>query len=327
MLVLTCSADVGDSLTAALPSLAIHRRFIDRGEILTTALPSLAKDVGASIRGKPSGILGEDLQDDENDGRSKKRHRSVNMKKMVRTPARLDFCKSTWPFQDKKTHKNVHMCVKCKAGAPLPLAIALNGKRAIWICNANRFKKKEECEKRMSWLGTSLSATGESTKQTCANLRRLVRQNNKATEMLQEHNKHLKLGRETKSAEVYQQTSEVKTRVNIETSRMSQTTMLAATNIRVERSILASSFNNRRTHVFVVDSHSIRSCRTVQGQPLLCLDIKRSKCIWSKVVGNFNQFPQGKGLPKGFKPDHRKRFQNQPCTAKETIRLATARKL
>ena len=99
-------------------------------------------------------VLACSVLDDKRSGTWKP---SGTWEKMVRTPAKLDFCKRTWPFQDKKTHKNVQMCVKCKADAPLPLAIALNGKRLIWICNANRFTKKEGCENWLSWLGTDRS--------------------------------------------------------------------------------------------------------------------------------------------------------------------------
>ena len=248
------------------------------------------------------------------------------MKKMVRTPAKLDSCKITWPFQDAKTHKNLHMCVKCKADAPLALAIAVNGKRVIWICNANRFRKKEGCENWLSWLGTDRSLTGMSTKTVCLRLRQLVSRNKKAAEMFDMHNKHLKLGQETKPASLYQ--NSVRTTVNIEKLTKKTSTILGATTILVEKTILAASLNPDRSFVFVVDAHSVRSCGIVQGQPLLCLDNKRSKCIWSQVVGDLSQFQQGKGLPNGFKLDSKKSRQNQPCShGTNSIRIATAIRL
>ena len=249
------------------------------------------------------------------------------MKKMVRTPAKLDSCKITWPFQDAKTHKNLHMCVKCKADAPLALAIAVNGKRVIWICNANRFKKKEECEKRMSWLGNETSATGSSTKKVCVAivLRKLVSNNEAAAKVFEKHNKHLELGQETKSESLYQRFVNIV--INVEAPKRNRTKIVGATAVNVEISVLAARYRRAYTRVFVVISHSVRSCGRVPGQPPFYLDSKKSKCIWSKVACAFSEFQPGKGLKrfqivepqKSTKPALYCRRNNQPSNRSKAL--------
>merc|ERR1740115_364638 len=98
---------------------------------------------------------------------------------------------------------------------------------------------------------------------------------------------------------------------------------LGTTRIEVEKTVHVAKSLKRVSQVFTVLSHSVRACANAPGQPVQCLDTKRSKCIWSYVVGKVYEFKSGRKLPG--KVQHKK-FHNQPCGPKQFLRLTTSRK-
>ena len=208
----------------------------------------------------------------------------------LHTPLLLASCKKSWPFQIGEIGKTIiHACVKCKPGAPLPLAIAKHGQQIIWACDANKFRKKEICEESLSWLGTKITVTSDSAKQTCETLIGLVRKNNQAAESFSKHSQGLKFGK-TLPTSKKEYANGVSTKLLFNNER----TFIGYTRLTVQRTVSVGFNEIHSSNGFIEVSHSVRACGRIPGQPLQCLDQKRSECIWSIVHGLANQFKTGR---------------------------------
>jgi len=283
---------------------------------------------------------------------TRRRRTRDDSRKMLRKSAMLAFCKKSWPFRTKGTDKTIHACVKCKPDAPLPFAIGKHGKRLIWACDATKFKNKMKnnmalCKKSLSWLkprgfrqppsetfaGMATrgphSETGASARITCGKLRNLIGQNDKADNLYSKHSHDLKLSHTAKLTSVSIFTFFRKNWVLKQKSKKTDKDSLmplGTTRIEVEKTVHVAKRLKRVSQVFTILSHSVRACANAPGQPVQCLDTKRSKCIWSYVdsEGGWREFKSGRKLPGTVQ---HKKFHNQPCGPKQFIAIATSRKL
>merc|ERR1712166_550255 len=214
------------------------------------------------------------------DGKAKAAGADADSKTVLSTPALLASCKKSWPFQIKATPQTIHVCVKCKPDAPLPAVIAKHGKHLIWACDATKFKDKELCKKSLSWLGKQASETGQSAKGTCGTLGGLIWKNNKAAKLYVKHSQDLKLSDTTKltSVSLYDKYEDSYTTK----PKSTKMTISGKTRMQVEKTI-SVALKGKNAQVFTVLSHTVRACGYISEQPLQCLDMKQSQCIWSIV--------------------------------------------
>ena len=251
---------------------------------------------------------------------------SISKNPTLRTPLMLASCKKSWPFQiqsdkNQTNGKTVHACVQCKPDAPLPLAIAKHGERIIWACDATKFSKITVlCKKSLSWLGPRYSATGCSTGETCHNLKLLSKENDWAAKVYAHHHKDLKFAQKLKSETLY-----VQMRRNFAVRpKQGKLFLLGNTRVLVEKSVHFAEYNQWSWSIFTVISHSVRACGDNPGQPLQCLETKRSKCIESLIPAKVAfGFKSGQTLPGEI---YRK-IHNQACNPENTLILTTSRKL
>merc|ERR1740117_2032644 len=266
------------------------------------------------------------------------------------TPVLLASCKKSWPFQIKGTDKTIHACVKCKPDAPLPFVIAKHGKRLIWACDANKFKEEKPCEKSLSWLDPPETAkkpwseTGQSAEKTCPTLRNLIANHDDAAKVYSKHSQDLKLSTTAKLASVSLVDSSQHS-YNCLTTHCHPffgLTVLGKTRMQVEKTISVAQMKGRtgsktqEAQVFTVLSHTVRACGYIPEQPLQCLDIKQSQCIWSIVKSEedltkksvsawFGKFKSGQKIPG--KVSSKKEEQDQHCGPDVFLHLTTSRKL
>ena len=284
------------------------------------------------------------------DGKAEAAGADAVLIKTLRTPVMLASCKKSWPFQIKGTDTTIHACVKCKPDAPLAFVIAKHGKRLIWACDATNFKKRALCEKSLSWLNPPegpntkpYSETGESAKKTCGTLRNLIANHDDAAKVYSKHSQDLKLSTTAKLASVSLFDSSQHSYNCLKAHcHPSQVTVLGKTRMQVEKTISVAQMKGRKTtgtaytQVFTVLSHTVRACGYIPEQPLKCLDIKQSQCIWSIVEseadlpkesrkGWFDKFKSGQNLPG--KVSSKKEEQDQHCGPDVFLRLTTSRKL
>merc|ERR1740117_833601 len=256
-------------------------------------------------------------------GAEKSKLRPNGITDVLSTPVMLASCEKSWPFQIKGTAQTIHACVKCKPDAPLPFVIGKHGKRLIWACDANKFKDKELCEKSLSWLrNQSLSETGESAHQTCRKLRSLVWMNDQADKLYSKHSQDLKLSNTATLTSVLLYNPFTKSMVL--KPKADYSLELAMTRVQVEKTVRVAYKFMKRTQVFTVLSHSVRACGYIPGQPLQCVDTKRSKCVWSYVDSKVVKFRSGRKLPGRVHPN--KKFQDRPCGHDTFLSLSTSRK-
>merc|ERR1712166_675233 len=271
--------------------------------------------------------------------------------KTLRTPVMLASCKTSWPFQLEGTDETIHACVECKPDAPLPFAIAKHGKRLIWACDATKFKEKALCEKSLKWLNPpkgsgGSSETGQSTEITCRTLVNLIANHDNAAKVYSEHSQDLKLSTTAKLASVSLVDSSQNS-YNCLTTRCAaspnkythdQVTVLGKTRMQVEKTISVAQMKGKTggAQVFTVLSHTVRACGYIPEQPLQCLDIKQSQCIWSIVKSEedltqknfgawFHKFKSGQNLPG--KVSSKKEEQDQHCGPDVFLHLTTSRKI
>jgi len=278
-------------------------------------------------------------------GAEKSKLRPNGITDVLSTPVMLASCEKSWPFQIKGKDKTVHACVKCRPDAPLPLAIGKHGKRLIWACNANKFKKRALCEKSLSWLdppnkkaNQRISETGSSAKKTCYILGSLTDYNNEAAKVYFKHSQDLKL---STTAELTSVLLYSKSRQNNGLQQFKTFSgdvkypgsPFGRTIIVVEKTIHVTKNSYKTSTVFTVLSHSVRACGNIPKQPLQCLDTKQSKCIWSKVCSNMtynrseshvDKFKSGRSLPGTVCA---KMYQDRPCGPDEFLDLSTSRRI
>jgi len=265
--------------------------------------------------------------------RRRRKFKRKFIRKALSTPPMLASCKKSWTFQIPGTAKTVlRACVQCKPDAPLPFMIGKHGKRLIWACDANKFKKKAFCKKSLSWLDPNKKAyqpaseTGNTSEQTCGSLRGLVSRNNEAAKLYSKHSQDLKLSTTAKltSASLY-----TSSRTNYAFKQKSnKLEEMGLTTVQVEKAFHVA---NKRTpsfvttQVFTVLSHTVRACGYIPEQPLQCLDTKQSECVWSYVKSYVGKFKSGRKLPG--KVSSNKQHQDQPCGPNSLLALSTSRKL
>ena len=267
----------------------------------------------------------------------------------------LASCKKSWPFQIGETDKTVHACVQCKPDAPLPFVIAKDGIRLIWACNANKFKVPWLCKKWLSWLdppgtkwrgpkgakwanrqnGPILTTCWANrrnrssfwrfkplTIKTCAQLKTLSEQNDKAAELYSRHNQDLKLAEKLTSEPLYSSENHG----FLHQANQTKLSPLGVTQITVKKSVhVAYAYHNAgHSRVFTVLSHAVRACGNIPEHPLRmqCLDTKRLECVWRLVKGRATKLKSGQKL---LEEDHMK--MDQPCTPENLLSLSTSRKL
>jgi len=112
--------------------------------------------------------------------------------------------------------------------------------------------------------------------------------------------------------------------------------------MQVEKTISVAQMKGRtgsktqEAQVFTVLSHTVRACGYIPEQPLQCLDIKQSQCIWSIVKSEedltkesvsawFGKFKSGQKIPG--KVSSKKEEQDQHCGPDVFLHLTTSRKL
>merc|ERR1712166_24844 len=263
--------------------------------------------------------------------------------KTLRTPVMLASCKKSWPFQLEGKDETIHACVECKPDAPLPFAIAKHGKQLIWACDATKFKNKELCMKSLKWLNppkpAKYSETGQSAELTCHRLENLIANHDDAAKVYSEHSQDLKLSTTAKLASVSLVDSS-KNSYNCLTTRCGDDTMtvLGKTRMQVEKTTSVALMKGKTggAQVFTVLSHTVRACGYIPEQPLQCLDIKQSQCIWSIVKSEedltkesvsawFGKFKSGQKIPG--KVSSKKEEQDQHCGPDVFLHLTTSRKL
>ena len=229
------------------------------------------------------------------------------------TPLMLASCKKSWPFRIDETGKTIHACVECKPGAPLPMAIAKHGEQIIWACDANKFKRGI-CEKSLSWLSTKMSRTGHSAKQVCSWLNGLVKKNNEAAKSFSKHRQGLKFGKTLP-------TSKIVFRSGMSTTMLfnNTKTFVGYTRLEVQRTVSTGYVDSHSSNVFIEVTHSVRACGQIPGQPLQCLEQKRSECTWSLLSCQKcmpGQFRSGKRNPG--------KVSKQGSCDSRTLELATS---
>jgi len=290
----------------------------------------------------------------------------------LRTPIMLASCKKSLQFQlQGTTDKIIHACVGCKPDAPLPLAIAKHGEQLIWACDANRFKNTTLCQTALSWMDPpgmkanhkskacvqsrltgqgkkcqKMSDTGMSAKKTCRAIKELIRDNDKAARLYSNHSEDLKLATDTELTSVslcppggcsssISSTRVLRPKMNILASPGSGDP-LGSTQMDVERAVYVASIFHVRSQVFTVLSHSVRACGYIPEQPLQCLELKRSECVWSYVDSAAKKIrtstilttgKSGQKLPGRVMISGEKEHQDQPCGPDTLLRLTTSRKL
>ena len=134
-----------------------------------------------------------------------------------------------------------------------------------------------------------MSGTGQSAKRTCESLGALVWRNNQGGKLFSKHRllfskyrQGLKLAETLPTSETLFERGII-TMMRVRNRRTWQ--LLGQTRTRVERTVSVSYANERTSNLFIELSLFVRACGRVPGQPLQCLDQKRSKCIWSLVGG------------------------------------------
>jgi len=125
--------------------------------------------------------------------------------------------------------------------------------------------------------------------------------------------------------------------------------LLGRTRIVVQRTFHVSQTDPLNYKLFIIISHTVRSCGILPGQPMQCLEIKSSKCVWSNVRiekwNAFNTFQPGKkikeiGLLLEYSTDRKKdifnpaqKGQDQPekqdqlCGSDSFLELTTSREI
>merc|ERR1712166_154251 len=257
----------------------------------------------------------------------------------LRTPIMLASCEKSWKFQLQGSDKTITACVQCKLDAPLPLAIAKHRKRLIWACDATRYDNTTLCEKVLSWLDPpnmkrsandkqrqKMSYTGMSAYDTCKVLGSLIKKNVEAAKKYSGHN-NLTLATDAEVTIESLYTSSVSTatlKPNADLKTLpANGDPLGSTKMEVERSVHVSKRGNGKSQVFTVLSHTVMACGYIPGQPLQCVKIKSSQCVWSYVDAWDYKIKVGKKIPGKVDPEH----QDQLCGPDTFLRLTTSRKL
>jgi len=184
-----------------------------------------------------------------------------------------------------------------------------------------------------------MSDTGMSAKKTCVRLSSTINNNDMASKLYSKHSQDLKLDTDKvlKTESLYGKSYNfVSTRAlgpndDILAGGTGVGALFGRTKIDVERAVHVAYRNYTYAQVFTVLSHIVRACGYIPEQPLQCLEVKRSKCVWSYVNSPFQDIKSGEKLPKEIKSRRSrsvdKEHQDQLCGPDTFLELTTSRKL